>query len=48
MGFWQTGQEIEDVLGQVLEVGFGLGRDALAGVEVEPAVFPGVEELDAL
>jgi hypothetical protein len=35
----------EDVLGQVFEVGLGLGRHLLAGVDVEAAVFPGVEDL---
>ncbi len=35
----------EDVLGEVLEVGLVFRRDALAGVEVEPAVFPGVKDL---
>jgi len=31
-------------LGQAFEVGVGLGRDALARVEVEAAVFPGTCE----
>ena len=35
----------QDVLGQVFEVGLGLGRHLLAGVDVEAAVFPGVEDL---
>ena len=35
----------EDVLGQVLQVGLGLRRDALASMDVEAAVFPGVENL---
>jgi hypothetical protein len=35
------------VLGKVFEVGFVFGRDRLAGMEVEAAVFPGVEDLDA-
>ena len=32
-------------MGQVFEVGLGLGRHLLAGVDVEAAVFPGVEDL---
>jgi len=36
----------QDVLGQGFEVGLGLGRHLLAGVDVEAAVFPGVEDLD--
>ena len=35
----------QDVLGQVFEVRLGLGRHLLAGVDVEAAVFPGVEDL---
>jgi len=38
----------QDVLGEVFEVGLGLRWDPLAGMEVEAAVFPGVEDLDAL
>jgi hypothetical protein len=29
-------------LGQVLDIGLGLGRDRLAGVEVESAMLPGI------
>ena len=36
----------QDVLGQVLQVRLGLGRDALASVDIEAAVFPGVEDMD--
>ena len=38
----------QDVLGQGFEVGLGLGRHLLAGVDVEGAVFPGVEDMDPL
>ena len=34
----------QDVLGEVFEVGLGLGRHGVSGVEVEPTVFPGVDE----
>ena len=37
----------QDVLGQILQVRLGLGRHRLAGVDVEAAVSPGVEDLDA-
>ena len=38
----------QDVLGQVFQVGLGLGWHLLAGMQVEPAVFPGVEHLHPL
>jgi len=34
----------QDVLGEVLQVGLGLGRHLLTGMQVEPAVFPGTCE----
>ena len=37
----------QDVLGEFFEFGLVLGRDGVAGVDVEAGVFPGVEDLDA-
>ena len=36
----------QDVLGQGFEVGLGLGWHLLASVDIEAAVFPGVEDMD--
>jgi hypothetical protein len=36
----------ENILGEVFKVGLGFRGDRFAGVDVEAAVFPGVEDLD--
>ena len=35
----------QDVLGEVLEIGLVFGGDGLSGMEVEAAVFPGIEKM---